>query len=306
METRQIAPTSKLAFTLILVLFLCAPATALAPEIYSVKPDHGTNDAPTEITILGNNFEATPRVALYRGGPDIVGSADAQSSAEGVQVSGNYAYVADGSAGLQVIDITDPTNPAVVGSADTKGYARDVYVLGNYAYLANDMIEYESEYGGLRIIDITDPTNPTVVGSADTSSYANGVHVSGNYAYVADTTSGLQVVDITDPTNPAVVGSADTPGMTWDVYVSGNYAYVGDGYAGLQVLTKFEPCTNTAFIDSTTLTATVPVGLPPGTYNLHVTNPNPEWAILYNAFTVTSGESDNDGDFRYVGSGETG
>ena len=257
METRQIAPTSKLAFTLILVLFLCAPATALAPEIYSVKPDHGTNDAPTEITILGNNFEATPRVALYRGGPDIVGSADAQSSAEGVQVSGNYAYVADGSAGLQVIDITDPTNP-------------------------------------------------TVVGSADTSSYANGVHVSGNYAYVADTTSGLQVVDITDPTNPAVVGSADTPGMTWDVYVSGNYAYVGDGYAGLQVLTKFEPCTNTAFIDSTTLTATVPVGLPPGTYNLHVTNPNPEWAILYNAFTVTSGESDNDGDFRYVGSGETG
>jgi hypothetical protein len=36
-----------------------------------------------------------------------------------VAVSGNYAYVADGNAGLQVIDVSNPANPQRVGGYDT-------------------------------------------------------------------------------------------------------------------------------------------------------------------------------------------
>ncbi len=57
-------------------------------------------------------------------------------------VSGNYAYVADGLAGLQVIDVSNPANPQRVGGYDTSGYAHGVAVSGNYAYVADD-------YGGL-------------------------------------------------------------------------------------------------------------------------------------------------------------
>jgi hypothetical protein len=56
--------------------------------------------------------------------------------AEGVYVSGNYAYVADGGAGLRVIDVSNPANPREVGFFDTPGFAEDVYVSGNYAYVA--------------------------------------------------------------------------------------------------------------------------------------------------------------------------
>ena len=35
--------------------------------------------------------------------------------AYGVAVSGNYAYVADGEAGLQVIDVSNPANPHARG-----------------------------------------------------------------------------------------------------------------------------------------------------------------------------------------------
>ena len=66
--------------------------------------------------------------------PTIAGSADTPSGTNGVHVSGNYAYVTGG--GLQVVDISDPTNPKFVGADYTTG-AYGVFVLGNYVYVAN-------------------------------------------------------------------------------------------------------------------------------------------------------------------------
>jgi len=251
--------------------------------------------------------------------PTIVGSADIEwggvhdDEIHAIFVSGNYAYV--GGAGLWVINITDPTNPTMVGPAGPG--ASDIFVLGNYAYLPAVVNGF-----GLRVVDVSDPTNPTMVGSAGLPSAAdavyvsgnhayvagsdlwviditdptdptivgsapgggNGVFVSGNHAYVAADWKGLQVVDVSDPTNPTIVGSAGLPSGAGAVYVSGNYAYLAA--SGLQVLRAFEPCTNVAFVNSTTLNAAVPPGLPKGTYNLHAVNPNGERAILHNSFTV--------------------
>jgi hypothetical protein len=61
-------------------------------------------------------------------------------------VVGNYAYVADGDGGLQVIGIRDRANPrplASVGNHKPFGVA----VAGNYAYVAEG-------YSGLEVIDL--------------------------------------------------------------------------------------------------------------------------------------------------------
>lgn len=48
--------------------------------------------------------------------PQRVGGYDTSGSAAvGVAVSGNFAYVADENAGLQVIDVSNPANPRRVG-----------------------------------------------------------------------------------------------------------------------------------------------------------------------------------------------
>ena len=99
--------------------------------------------------------------------------------ADGVALSGNYAYVATDNGGLQVIDITNPASPQIVGSRDTPDGARGVAVSATYAYVA----DWDS---GLQVIDIANPANPQIVGSVDTPSAANGVAVSEPYAYVAD------------------------------------------------------------------------------------------------------------------------
>lgn len=52
-----------------------------------------------------------------------------------IYISGNYLYLADQDAGLQVIDISNPANPILAGNYETSGSALGVYVRGNYVYV---------------------------------------------------------------------------------------------------------------------------------------------------------------------------
>ena len=95
-------------------------------------------------------------------------------------VDGNYAYVAALTAGLRIIDISNPAVPTEAGFYVTPGrMPRGVAVAGNYAYVA------DSDHG-LRIVDISNPSAPTEAGLYDTPESALGVAVAGNYAFVAD------------------------------------------------------------------------------------------------------------------------
>jgi hypothetical protein len=213
------------------------------------------------------------------GHPDIVGYCDTPGYAHGVYVVGSYAYVADGGLGLQVIDISDPKYPSILDGCDTPFNAYDVYVTRPYAYVADGT-------SGLQVIDISDPGHPDIVGYCDTPGDAEGIYVSDTCAYVADGGAGLQVIDISDPEIPGIVGYCDTPGNAESLYVTSTYAYVADTGSGLHVIEKCSPLLDIQYIDSNALTSTVPPGCRLGTYHLHVTNPDGEHAMLYNAFDV--------------------
>ena len=58
-------------------------------------------------------------------------------TAWGVAVYGSYAYVADSSAGLLVIDVSMPSAPIEIGSYNTVGLAQNVAVFGDYVYVAD-------------------------------------------------------------------------------------------------------------------------------------------------------------------------
>ena len=153
-------------------------------------------------------------------------------------VSGNYAYIADGSDGLIVLDVSNPGSPKLVGSYDTDGTAYGVYVNGNYAYVTTQHVNNQ-EVGGLVVFDISDPTNPTLIGRNDKGWYE--ICVRGGYAYVADGFDGLDVIDVNDPSNPVLVGNYDTGNYAVGVYVTGNYAYVADQSDGLDILDVSNP-----------------------------------------------------------------
>ena len=77
---------------------------------------------PVTETFHGTSLHLSDIVAdtlnTYQGvfAPTLVGNYDTSGFATGVQVVGNYAYVANGYSGLQIIDISNPTTPTLKGN----------------------------------------------------------------------------------------------------------------------------------------------------------------------------------------------
>ena len=149
-----------------------------------------------------------------------------------MEVSGNYAYLAEDSSGLEVLDISNPAAPTKVGSYATSGLLHSVEVSGNYAYLAEDS-------SGLEVLDISNPAAPTKVGSYNTLGNAYAVVVSETHAYIAD--GDLTVLDISNPAAPTEVGRYGSIGDTYSMFVSGNYAYLAEDSSGLEILNISDP-----------------------------------------------------------------
>jgi hypothetical protein len=166
----------------------------------------------------------------------------------GVAVRGSFAFVAAGEAGLQVVELADPTHPRVVATYDSAGHTWDVALAGRYVYLAD-------EYNGLRILDLEDPLAPVEVGFFDPpgqEEFFHGVASAGGRVYVADggiERTGLWILDLTDPAQPAPLGfwPLTAPGDSGlapraeDVDVAGEIAYVAAGTAGLSLVDVGDP-----------------------------------------------------------------
>ncbi|MBI4043982.1 MAG: VWA domain-containing protein [Candidatus Diapherotrites archaeon] len=155
------------------------------------------------------------------------------TNAQGVFVQAPYTYLADGSAGLRIIDTTAPELPSLLSTFNTPGSATGVYVDGSYAYVA----DYDQD---LRIVNISNKSAPTSTGAwtIGGSGRAYDVFVRGNYAYVAHGTDGLRVINITNKSSPTLSGTYNSPGTARGVWVDENstYAYVADGGSGLRMV----------------------------------------------------------------------
>jgi hypothetical protein len=194
----------------------------------------GSNGTAT-ITVTNNGFTAPPvQVNVSSFAPTALSFVSIPGFANNVDVAGNFAYVAAGSAGLQVVDVTDRRVPRIVGSVDTPGNANDVRVVGNRAYIADGV-------AGLRIIDVTNPAGPALLGALDTTGEANDVVIVGNRAYVADGPAGLQIIDVSDPAAPQLLGTFGIPGIARGVDVSGNIAVIADESGGIRTVDVSNP-----------------------------------------------------------------
>jgi hypothetical protein len=167
--------------------------------------------------------------------PRLVGRIDSTlTTFLGVTISGNYAYVACGDAGLGVVDLRTPGAPVLTTTYNTPGWASQVAVQGTYAFVADGQ-------AGLRILDISNPGSPRPlnasnarVGTVTNGANMRDVFVSGNFAYLATGKSFL-IVDVSNKNAPIVRGtlSLATPLTALRSVVHNGYAYIGGSASGL-------------------------------------------------------------------------
>ncbi len=174
-----------------------------------------------------------------------------------IQVDGNRVYIANFSAGLLIIDISDPASPTIIGNYQPGNsiYVFGVQVVGTTAYVGC----YSS---GLHIVDISNPASPSLIGSYDTPWYAGEVRVAGSTAYVADSFGGLQIINISDPKHPSLRKELKLPRTVDHIQLAGNRVYVtvnGDSTDSIQIIDISDP--NQAEVIETIETTGAPAGI---------------------------------------------
>jgi|GEM_PF-1266867 len=192
-----------------------------------------------------------------------------------------YAFLADGPAGLQIINVTNGESPSLTYNFQTNGFLREVFIDTikgkHYAFLSD-------EIKGLYVLDVTNPANPetdtvlsyisgvntagrtgnyiyaaTVSGSVfilgldslpdkvyEINSYnpvnpVKHIEIQGNVGYFIENTTGLEIVNLENPQQPVRYTTFHSPGSSNDIRIAGNLAYIADGTTGITVISISNP-----------------------------------------------------------------
>ncbi len=188
----------------------------------------------------------TGGLRIYRaGGPDssLVGVLPGQPPARtydlALDPAQNLLYLASGSAGVEVVDVSDPASPQRIGSFTPPGLARCVALLSP-SLLAVGWSSGPAT-GGIVLLDITTPSAPGQRGSASSGPGAviqdpRALAARDTILFVADALSGVISVGFGNPDAPAVVGVASGVLGTVDVSVQGTTLLAATQLRGVQVV----------------------------------------------------------------------
>ena len=126
-----------------------------------------------------------------------IGHTNNGGTAQGIAVSGNYAYLASGTNGLFIYDISNPALPVKVGhakgsnNAEINAYA--VAVSGNYAFVVS------AEDPTLNVYDVSNSAAPTNVGGLNSNLFG-GLAILGTNLYLGGD-DRVPVINISNPLN---------------------------------------------------------------------------------------------------------
>lgn len=150
-------------------------------------------------------------------------------SVTGVNIDGNWVFVAMDSAGMAVLDISDPHDVQEICRFDTPGSAASAVVHGQYVFVADG----ESE---LLIYDFSNPAEPEPVAQFDTQ--AERITIRNDAAYCAGA-GGFEILDVTNPLQPLRIGEFGSAFN--DVEVEGNHAFLTQFWRGVFILDITDP-----------------------------------------------------------------
>ncbi|UCC80954.1 MAG: T9SS type A sorting domain-containing protein [Candidatus Zixiibacteriota bacterium] len=189
---------------------------------------HGDTCFTTTINSVLDDDEAKFNIIdftdLYN--PSVIGEYWSPGTSYDVQLRGNYAFIANGTNGIVILDISIPEQPMIWDIFEVPVVALDLYIDGNRLYLLSNRSRFS-------IYEISEDNHLFLLGYINNySAVTRNFYVDGDYAYLTEDErinpggDFVGVLDISDPTNPIVV---DTIGNV----VNPNYIVVDNGYAYL-------------------------------------------------------------------------
>jgi hypothetical protein len=127
---------------------------------------------------------------------------------------GSQLYAADGTAGLQVYDVSDASTPQWLAHIDTPGNAIDVEITSGRAMVLDDFL-------GLVIIDIHEVRAPHIITSLALPGSPSRIERSGDLLFAACGDTGLAIIDVSFPDMPRLVGVQEFSSSVRNISIGG-------------------------------------------------------------------------------------
>ncbi len=147
----------------------------------------------------------------------------------GVVVKNNISYEADGTKGVNIVDISDPYNAYIISTFDKLSDSRDVDIKGDYLYVADGR-------EGLKILNISNIKFPYLVKSYDIPGFASAIKIKDNFAFITNGNS-LVTVDISNPFSPIKIpNNYNNAQGAKGIDIKDDYIYIAKGDNGIDIL----------------------------------------------------------------------
>ncbi|MCB1742255.1 MAG: hypothetical protein KDK91_17910, partial [Gammaproteobacteria bacterium] len=139
-------------------------------------------------------------------------------NAHGTKTLGDRQYVAMGSAGLVVLDRSDPSQPRWIGALDFSGEITCIEGEADVMFVA--------EGSTVHAVDVASPLQMRVLDSLDLGGSISEFKLRNEVLYAAAGTAGLRIIDVSDPESIGLIATVATPDAAWQIAVSSSRAYI--------------------------------------------------------------------------------
>lgn len=171
------------------------------------------------------------------------------STAIAAQLEGNYLYVASGSDGLSVLDLTNPQAPVKIGEYVESEWVHAIAV-------TSSLIVLGAAGGQVLILDNANPSAPTLLGQVQIAGDVTQVLLNQNLLIVLEQQTGVSLWDFSTPTSPASLSSFSTGGWSTDLALRNDTLLVADWFDGVGIFNISNPTRPLS------ITSFMPNGLP--------------------------------------------
>ena len=147
------------------------------------------------------------------GGYKIVAKYPTKGWAQDVVLKDSLAYIAQGEGGLEIVNISDPTNPKAFLTLfnELRGYSRKITLYDSIIYLAAGSF-------GVSVVNVSNPISPIVTETNLEMKTSKSISVFKNFIFTAISEQGIKIAEISIPDHPDIRGRIQTlPGYAQSV-----------------------------------------------------------------------------------------
>jgi hypothetical protein len=159
--------------------------------------------------------------------PALCGDLETGGNCLEIRLSNNIGFLSSDDNGLNIVDLSDPTDLKVISNFKSEGWVKSSSYNGEYGFLAN--------WQGIITVDLSDLSFPTEEAFYDTYYGSSKIEFRNDTVFVASS-SGLELYEASSPDDVVFLNRFESEYPSTGISLRGREVALSAGYSGVYLL----------------------------------------------------------------------